>query len=270
MKRLTHRMGRSRPCAGRGDLGLAGGMVSSLERSGREAIGPAAIERGGSVPVPPSPRGVRRGRTAGLQRGRGWRDPATGGASAIESAGARGARRLERPHRRHRPGKTPTTDSSFTEPFSPRTRSPPTTASRSPPPPAPSSTSPASCRSTSYSRPSTRPSACDSTARSQTGHPTKRARKTSARSRHQPTPEGTSRPASPPSSMTAVSRRPRPTSSLREWRSTSRGRKRRRLSSSTAGSTTAPAPRFERDRRRDRVLRRGRVEAAAGYLARPG
>ena len=115
-------------------------------------------------------------------------------------------------------------DSSFTEPFSPTTRSRPTTASPSPPPPAPSSTWPASSRSTSSSRRSTRPRSSGSTEPKSWRNATRRrkAPPTSARSRHRPTPDETSRPASPPSSMTAVSRRPRPTSS-------SKGRGRLRL-----------------------------------------
>ena len=77
----------------------------------------------------------------------------------------------------------------------------------------------------------------------------------SARSHHRPTPEETSRPGSPPSSMTAVSRRPRPTSSSRESRSTSRGRREARRRARQLGVPPAPAPTFESDRRRDRRLR---------------
>ena len=73
-------------------------------------------------------------------------------------------------------------------------------------------------------------------------HPTKRGTRDLRTLAPQPAAEGTSRLASPPSSMTAVSQPPRPTSSLREWRLTSRGRREAWLWSSTAGSTTAPAP----------------------------
>ena len=187
-------------------------------------VGAGAIEhRVASRQAPPSlPRGVRRGPPGALTARRaGWpRRSRPAGPQPPIRRGALGHPTLERPDRDHHATDphAPAPDSSFTEPFSHPTRSPPATGSPSPPQPAPSSTSPASSPPPTPTRdersrdpPPARTPATSSTAT----RPSEADRQRSDSQR--PAPEATSRPTSSPSSMTAVSRRPRPTPSSRAY-----------------------------------------------------
>ena len=219
------RRGHRRAC--RRQHGVVG-RCTAARRWGRLS-GDRASSRCGQAP-PPLPRGVRGGPLRALTE------------RPLDGRHARGRRRPEPPVRRRAVGHPPVagpdrhhdpTDESQA------TRTPPS-PSRSRPrrdhgerrhprhhprPHAPRPRRPSSS-ATSSNRPSTRPNGSASKARTawQSATRPSEAPEPSERSPHPPTPNKTSRPASTPSSMTAVSRGPRPTPSSRGKRSTSPGR----------------------------------------------